>query len=67
MLQKYADADANQHEASYTFSPLSKVMACPAAHTCPHVSDNQCHQAVKKFGEGDLQELMSAGDTWVVK
>ncbi|MBC8403215.1 MAG: 2-oxoacid:ferredoxin oxidoreductase subunit beta [Candidatus Marinimicrobia bacterium] len=28
---------------------------------------DQSYQAIKLHGEGDLQELMNAGDTWVVK
>ncbi|NQT96524.1 MAG: 2-oxoacid:ferredoxin oxidoreductase subunit beta [Candidatus Marinimicrobia bacterium] len=28
---------------------------------------DQCYKAIKSRGEGDLQELMNAGDTWVVK
>ncbi len=43
------------------------VLYAKAQSVYEELLDDQCHQAVKLYGKGDLQKLMSEGDTWVVK
>ncbi len=43
MLQKYASAYANQHNASYEFGPLTEVVSCVAADASAGISDDNCH------------------------
>ncbi len=80
---KYTEADlmvhnANDTDATYSFI-LSHMMDNPALPvplgvfrniekmTYERALNDQVHLARKKMGEPDLQALLEAGDTWVVK